>query len=459
MARRSRLPVCLAFTLAGCAQAPLSPDAPRAAKPLEPQKFLNPRKNFADAVRATAEHWHDPALDAEAVYERAWRGLLKELSFQDGETAKRLEAEVQDAPRGKLRFQQGVKAVRRAWAHTGIDDETIYHYALSGLVRDLSWDGEMLQAWPPKYANAAKERLAGDTVSIGLDFKIRQPKLIVTDVVPDSPADRAGIRPGDRIYAIDEDYLGGKGLRDFYEMIRKPAGATVRLLVGRGDTVYRLELACEKFNARDVRSEVLGNVGVIRILNFSGKVVEDYLQQLAALGFRKVDGLVLDLRASGGGLADSIPTVACPFLASGTTLYLETGRDGKEEAIRCPSGGGIDVPAVVLANAETVSAGEFLAVALKENGRARVVGTKTKGYGATKRQVELPNGYTFKIITAANLSPKRNSWLGSGVQPSVELGMSDVELESSRLEQDLGARLKRDVQLAAALELLRRPPP
>lgn len=362
-------------------------------------------------------------------------------------------------PNPKAAFLEAVRLIQRDSYSSGVSEEVVYFAALSGLLRHLSPDfnKDMMELRTPEVEKARSAAATGKSSSIGVGLAVEKGLLIISDVVPDSPADRAGLRVRDRIALIDGAQLGGKTLSEAEALLHRSSGTVIELTVERPDRAFDVKIRCEEVVAKDLRSSTVQGVGVLRVLRFSASGLAELDPELAKLKAKGVRGLVLDLRANAGGVVDVGTWTACAFLPKGTVVLHQVSRDLALRPRRCQADGDLATPLAVLVNQETASTAEVLASALQESRRALVVGTKTRGAAAIKEVKYLKNGYSFTLLTDILYGPGRRTWLGRGVVPDREVPLSPAELQAARLEADEAKRLERDPQLAAAAAALARP--
>lgn len=272
--------------------------------------------------------------------------------------------------------------------------------------------------------------------------------ITIVSPIRGSPAERAGIRPGDRILAVDGDSTQGMALADAVARIRGSRGSTVVLtILHAGSTLpERVEIVRDEIKTPSVFAELRDDgIAHLRISQFTNRTNEEIVEELRGLRQRGMRGLVLDLRRNPGGLLEETVRVTSQFLASGTVLY--EGRAGgprKEWPVR--SGGlATDLPLVILVDRGSASGSEVLAGALQDAGRAPLVGTRTFGKGTVNQVRELSDKSALYVSIARWFTPKGRQIEGDGLRPDIEVALTEDDLSQGR-----------DPQLERALEILLR---
>jgi carboxyl-terminal processing protease len=256
-------------------------------------------------------------------------------------------------------------------------------------------------------------------------------RLVVVDVLSDSPAEDAGLLSGDVIREVDEQPVEGLTMADTVGLIRGPSGTSVTLTVERGGAEVDVDITRELIRAQDVRADVLadGRVGYLRVDTFSVGASDDFHQRLQRHLDDGVEGLIIDLRDDPGGFVDAAVTMASEFLADGN-VYREEHAGGEERTVKAREGGLATDPRIgvaVLIDGGTASASEMLAGSLGNRDRATLVGERTFGKGTIQEWTELPgdNG-GFRLSIARWLLPDGTPIDGVGIQPDIEVAGASV---------------------------------
>ncbi|HEX2865028.1 MAG TPA: S41 family peptidase [Deinococcales bacterium] len=235
-----------------------------------------------------------------------------------------------------------------------------------------------------------------------------------------SPAAKAGLQAGDVILKVDGKDVTKLTLTDAVKLIRGPKGSTVTLLVSRAGLPVTLKVIRDKITVASVSTELLpGKIGYVALADFLNETNVDRMKTALA-GFEKqgVKGLVLDLRDNGGGYVDQAERIADLFLSKGDVFITrDRSKAVHVEFKASPSSTDYKGPLVVLANHYSASAAEIVTAALRDNGRAKVVGETTYGKGVANIPTPLANGGQVNVAFEEWLTPKRDSILKKGITP------------------------------------------
>jgi len=318
------------------------------------------------------------------------------------------------------RYVAVFNAVKDAYVEP-VDDKKLMHSAIRGLLLDLDPHSTYFDR---EDAEAFDEQATGAYDGVGVEL-LQQPDNTLRVIAPidDTPAARAGIKAGDVIVAINGKPITAE---DGMEPLRGEPGSKLTLTILREGKPkpFDVSLTRETIRVASVRSRLLEpGYGYVRISSFQADTGADFqrhLEKLQANG--KLQGLVLDLRSNPGGLLTSAVQVADDLLDKGT-IVTTRGRiaisDAKFDAT--PGDRLQGAPLIVLVDAGSASASEVLAGALRDNNRARVIGSRTFGKGSVQTVLPLDNGDSVKLTTARYYTPSGKSIQASGIVPDVVL--------------------------------------
>ncbi|MBR2974045.1 MAG: S41 family peptidase, partial [Clostridia bacterium] len=340
-----------------------------------------------------------------------------------------------------------------------VDESVLYKGALEGMISAL--DDEYSWFVDEESFKELKEETQGEYTGIGVTVSIDDTDETITVISPieDTPAFKAGIKPGDKIIAIDGTRVGLSNYRDAVNMLKGDSsmvGKNVVLTLKRAGTgnLEEVTLVREKIHLITVKSKMLPeNVGYIRITSFGENTYNEFETNFTSLGSESLKGLVIDLRNNGGGILTSTLGVADTFLDEGLITYFQYKNGSKTEYKS--DADIIDIPVVVLVNGQSASASEVLAAALHDRGRATLVGEKTYGKGVV--QTVLPFIKTDKgetaiyITTSRYFTPAGVCIHGTGITPDVSVSLPE---EYAKLGFD-NLTLEQDNQLKIAWEMLK----
>lgn len=342
-------------------------------------------------------------------------------------------------------FWEAWDLVHTQYVDQPVDDIKLVQGAIRGMLEALG-DEHTSYMDPQEYADATSE-LEGEYEGIGAWVDPSGDYLTIITPMPNSPAEKAGLKPGDKIIAIDgEDMTGLDG-----ELVRRkvlgPAGSTVRLTILREGEKESLEFVITRAHIviQSVTGKMLDeDIAYIEITSFGDKTTAELRQTLSSLLAEKPKGIILDLRYNGGGYVDTCVEVASEFIAKGVILYEQFG-DGTRHAYQAlPNGQATDIPLVVLVNEGTASASEILAGAIQDYGRGKLVGVTTYGKGSVQNWVPLSNEQGAVRVTVAKwLTPNGRMIHKQGLTPDFIVEMSEEDVTAGR-----------DPQLDKAIEVL-----
>ena len=333
-----------------------------------------------------------------------------------------------------------------------LDANALTEGAIKGMLKAL--DDPYASYLAPQYYSMESQDFKGFFEGIGAEVTMRDGRITIVAPIPDTPADKAGVRPGDVILKIDGESTEGLSLLEAVNKIRGARGEPVDLVIFRKTEVEPVHLTIVRgtIKVSSVRLRMLvGRIAHLRITTFSettNREVSEALEQVKRLGAR---GIVLDVRNNPGGLLASVVNVTGQFIDSGLVLYEVDGR-GKRRDWSAGSGGpGSEIPLVMLINEFSASGSEVLAGALKDLQRATVVGVKTFGKGSVNTLRPLSDGSGLYFTIARWYTPNGNLIEGEGLEPHIEVnqpedGAEDLQLDKAIevLEAKVKALEKRD---------------
>lgn len=317
--------------------------------------------------------------------------------------------------------------------------------AIEGLVSALKDPYTVFLA--PKENKVVREDLSGSFEGIGIQIGFRGSQLAVIAPLPGSPAEKIGIKAGDFIIGIKDETKGidrgtvGMSLPEAVEAIRGKAGSKVTLLLTREgeDAPLAKEVVRQKLNVPSVIVALEGQVAHIKLLKFNGDTLGEWNKELGKiLGKNSISGVVLDLRNNPGGYMEGAVDIASEFLPAGTLVILEERAGVARKEYRTQKTGRlIKTPLVVLVNEGSASAAEILAGALRDFGRAKLVGEKTFGKGSIQEPLELEGGSGLHITVAKWLTPN-GIWVnGEGLEPDVKIKDDEKTNQDEQLQEAL----------------------
>jgi carboxyl-terminal processing protease len=333
--------------------------------------------------------------------------------------------------------------------------------AIEGMLATLG-DDNHTRYLPPDLAKSEREELSGQFEGIGAYIDVREGQPIIVQPIEGTPAEKAGLRPNDVILKVNGEDVRGVTVSELRSRVRGPKDTSVTLTIQRAGAAEPLDITITRarINVPSVTWRMLpNNVALINLNQFAERSGDEIKQALTDARAQGAASLVLDLRNNPGGYVTELVGVASQFLPADTTVLLEQDREGKQTPYKTNAGGvATDLPLVVLINENSASSAEILAGALKDAGRARLIGEPTFGTATVLRTYNLNDGAQVRIGTTQWLTPNGEVVRGKGIAPDerVALAPDVVPLTPSRAA-DLDAQALRssdDKQLVRALEVL-----
>ena len=294
------------------------------------------------------------------------------------------------------------------------------------------------------------EDTLGNYVGIGI-YMIKDEKtnrVKVLSPIKNSPAETAGIQPGDLIIAVNGKEYTGDEMTQMSNDIKGEEGTEVTLTILRNNESLEIKVKREKIKVNPVESKVLeNNIGYIAFTSFDETTAEDFKSKFEELQKQNIKSLIIDLRNNGGGLVDQAVDIAGYVLDKDSVVLYEVDKNGNEVVEKTTTAPIIDMPIIILTNENTASSSEILAGALKDHNKAKIVGTKTYGKGVIQQVLTLPDGSGLKITSEEYLTPNKTKINKVGIEPDEKVELPDT------VENVLTVEEKDDTQLQKAIEM------
>ncbi|MFT3923100.1 MAG: S41 family peptidase [Myxococcales bacterium] len=321
---------------------------------------------------------------------------------------------------------------------SAVDQDKLIYGAIRGMVRTLDPHSDFLD--PNEYRVLASDT-RGRFGGVGVEIDVRDGWLTVTAVFPRGPAERAGVKVGDRFVTIDSYRARDMPIEEAVRRMRGEPGTEVQVSLRRTDDgpAFDASMRREIISVDAVEGQLLADRHLyVRMRVFqetTTRELADVLDEATAATREKggLRGILLDLRDNPGGLLDQAVSVADEFLPAGVIVSTR-GRGGRELSVASAREGGTRPtwPVVVLVNGYTASAAEIVAGALGDHGRALIVGTRTFGKGSVQNIIELPDASALKITVARYYTPSGRSIQAQGIEPDVVIEQVAVAADDAK---------------------------
>lgn len=314
-----------------------------------------------------------------------------------------------------------------------IDAQKLVNGAISGMVSSM---GDPYTVFlPPDQNESFREELAGSYEGVGIQVGYRDKKLVVIAPLDNTPAERKGIKAGEEILRVNDKDTQGKTLPEVVSLIRGPSGSEVKLFLRKSSGEnYETALTREKIAVKSVTLEDKGdNLAYVRVSRFGDTVNDEWDLVMQKVVNGKYKGIILDLRDNPGGHLLSSVHMVSDFVSIGTTVVIQENFEGKKTPLKSRSGLGIKLPLLVLVNKGSASASEIVSGALRDLGRARLIGEKTFGKGTIQEVQELEEGSGLHITTAKWLTPK-GTWVNNteGLDPDIKVELTEEDINNGK---------------------------
>lgn len=329
-----------------------------------------------------------------------------------------------------------------------IDLENMVYGSVKGFINAL---GDPYTTFmDPEETQGFRENLDAELQGIGAEIAMEDGYLVILTPLKASPAERAGLMPGDYILEVDNEDTSEMTLLGAVMKIRGEKGTSVKLLIARKEleNPFEVTIIRDDIKIESVTWELFdGNIFYISINQFSDDTSREFNAALSEMLLKKPRGLILDLRYNGGGYLDMAVEILSELLPGEKEAVRIKRRNGQNNEIFYTDGAGraTEIPLVVLVNQGSASSSEIVAGAVQDYHRGKIYGTATFGKGSVQEVEYLSDGSSLRLTIAKWLTPKGRSIDDAGIQPDRVIEMTSEDIEA-----------KRDPQKRAALEYLKR---
>ncbi len=325
-----------------------------------------------------------------------------------------------------------------------INEKELFYGAIRGMVAAL---GDPYTVYmDPKIAQEFEDDLAGTFEGIGAEIGIRDDTLTIIAPLDDMPAQKAGLKSGDKVYAINDESTAGITIDEAVRKIRGPKGTKVVLTISEDglEEIKDVEIIRDTIVIKSIKTELRSdNIFVIKITNFNDDTLTLFNNAVMEVLEKNPKGIILDLRNNPGGYLDTAIEISSEWVESGIIVTEQFSEDKKTEHLSRGRARLKDYETVILVNQGSASASEIVSGALRDNGEAVIVGEKTFGKGSVQSLREFSDGSSVKITVAKWLTPNGDCINDKGIEPDYEVDLTVDDYKENK-----------DPQMDKALEIL-----
>ena len=331
-----------------------------------------------------------------------------------------------------------------------VDEEKLKEGAIKGYIEGL--DDQYTEYISKEEMKDYLEETTGNFVGIGI-YMVKDTdsnKVMVLSPIKGSPAEKAGVLPGDLIISVDGVQYSADEMSVAANKIKGEEGSTVKLELLRGTETLNFELARENIKVNPVEGKVLqNNIGYIKFSSFDEETSKEFKTKYQELEAQGIKSLIIDLRNNGGGIVSEDLNIADYILEKDKVMLYEVDKNNNEKIEKSKEDPIINMPIVILTNSNTASSSEILAGALKDHEKAKIVGTKTYGKGVIQQLMTLQDGSGLKITSEEYLTPNKTKINKIGIEPDEKVELPEEFKNKLTIEE------KDDTQLQKAIEMLK----
>jgi len=310
-------------------------------------------------------------------------------------------------------------------------EQTDAHSLISGAIKGMLTELDPHSSFmTPELYNEFKVETEGEFGGLGITISLRENLLTIISPIEDTPAYKAGLKPGDIIVKIENMSTSGLTLEEAVKKLRGKPGTDVTITIVRKGELkpFDVKLTREIIKIKSVKYLVYDNIGYVRLIQFNNNASNELIEALKELSKNNIKGIVLDLRNNPGGLLTEAINVSSIFLPKDKTVVFTKDRSVKEQHYKTENikHKEENIPVVVLVNEGSASASEIVAGALQDYNRAVIVGEKTFGKASVQTIIPMPDSSAIKLTTARYYTPRGRSIQGVGIEPDVLIQQGNV---------------------------------
>ena len=326
-------------------------------------------------------------------------------------------------------FGDVLERIRRDYVEP-VEEKQLIENAINGMLSALDPHSSYMN---PKSYKDMQVQTKGEFGGLGIEVTMDNGVIKVVSPIDDTPASKAGIQPGDLIFALDGEPVQGLTLQEAVEKMRGKVGAPIKISVRRGTKdPFDVTLTRETIKVKPVKFRLEGgDIGYIRVTSFTEQTtpgVLDAVEKLKKEAGNKLKGYIIDLRNNPGGLLDQAIAMSDAFLDKGEIVSVKARKNDDVQRWNAKPGdvaGGL--PIVVLMNGGSASASEIVAGALQDHRRAIVLGTRSFGKGSVQTIMQVTGGGAIRLTTALYFTPSGRSIQKEGIKPDIDVEPAKIE--------------------------------
>lgn len=326
-------------------------------------------------------------------------------------------------------FGDVLERIRRDYVEP-VEEKQLIENAINGMLSALDPHSSYMN---PKSYKDMQVQTKGEFGGLGIEVTMENGIIKVVSPIDDTPASRAGLQPGDLIFALDGEPVQGLTLQEAVEKMRGKVGTPIKVSIRRGTKdPFDVSLTRETIKVKPVKFRLEGgDIGYIRVTSFTEQTtpgVLDAVEKLKKEAGNKLKGYIIDLRNNPGGLLDQAIAMSDAFLDKGEIVSVKARKNDEVQRWNAKPGDVANgLPIVVLMNGGSASASEIVAGALQDHRRAIVLGTRSFGKGSVQTIMQVTGGGAIRLTTALYFTPSGRSIQKEGIKPDIEVEPAKIE--------------------------------
>ena len=346
-------------------------------------------------------------------------------------------------------FWDAWKVIQEKYAdRASLNKKEMVYGAIEGMVKSLKDPYTVFMK--PEQSKQFQDDVSGSFSGIGAEIGIRRDTLTVISPLEDSPAQRAGLRAGDKILKINDTVTADLTVNEAVSIIRGPKGTNVKLTISRAteDAIKEITITRDDIKIPTIKWELKnGKIAYIQLFNFGEIAPSEFRSKIMEILRSPADRIILDLRNNPGGFLEVAQDLTGWFVDVGSVVAIEDFGNGVEPREYRSSGNSVlkSMPLVVLINEGSASASEIMAGALRDLRGVKLIGVKSYGKGSVQELTNLREGTSLKVTIAKWLTPSKKSIMNEGLEPDIKVEITKEDIDNMRdpqLEKAIAEILK-----------------